>query len=96
MTSSRKVECSGEHVRSSLVSDHVLRPEHGLLKRCEWLVPVDSGQTLDISTIYIYICISLSLSVLVQIFFIRHLKTVALILYQINIELQCDPIDSTE
>jgi hypothetical protein len=36
---------------SSLVSDHVLRPEHGLLQRCEWLVPVDSGQTLGVLTV---------------------------------------------
>jgi len=30
------------------VSDHVLRPVHGLQEWCEWLVPVDTGETLDI------------------------------------------------
>ena len=30
------------------MSDHVLRPVHGLLEWCEWLVPVDTGETLYI------------------------------------------------
>jgi hypothetical protein len=31
-------------VRRSLVPDDVLSPEHGLLKWCEWLVAVDTGE----------------------------------------------------
>jgi hypothetical protein len=30
------------------VSDHILRPEHGLIQWCEGLVVVDSGHTLGI------------------------------------------------
>ena len=49
MTTSRKYwyqaepSTAGTHVRRSLVSDHVLRPVHGLLEWCEWLVQEDTG-----------------------------------------------------
>jgi len=33
------------------MSDHVLRPVHGLLEWCEWLVPVDTGYVLNIVTV---------------------------------------------
>jgi hypothetical protein len=33
------------------VTYHVLRPEHGLLQRREWLVPVYPGQTLGVVTV---------------------------------------------
>jgi hypothetical protein len=33
------------------VSDHVLRPEYSSLQRCEGLVPVDSGKTLNVFTV---------------------------------------------
>jgi len=33
------------------VSDHVLRPVHGLLQWCEWLVPIDTGETLSVLTV---------------------------------------------